>query len=113
MRGPSAKPQVNAVEPLAGLRHVQQRGDPGPRAPRHHLQPLADQRAVHPGQRHHVAHGRQRHQVQQRRSGPARPRALKKPGRRSVRTVATAVRKATAGGAQHRQAGACSPAGWD
>ena len=38
---------------------------PGRRAPRHHLQPLADQRAVDAGQRHHVAHGRQRDQVEQ------------------------------------------------
>ena len=46
MRGPSAKPQVAGARPLARLRHVEQRGDARARAPRHHLQALADQRAV-------------------------------------------------------------------
>ena len=92
-------------QPLARLRHIQQRRHAGPRAARHHLQPLADQRAIDPGQRHHVAHGRQRHQVEQADQVRLLARVAKKPCRRSVRTVATAARKATAGGAQQRQAG--------
>ena len=50
---------------IARLRHVEQRGDAGTRAPRHHLQPLADQRAIDTGQRHHVADRRQRDEVEQ------------------------------------------------
>ena len=51
--------------PVARLRHVEQRRDAGTRAPRHHLQALADQRAIDAGERHHVAHGGQRDQVEQ------------------------------------------------
>ena len=65
MRGPSAKPHVPAVGRSRDQRHVEQRRDAGTRAPRHHLQALADQRAIDAGQRHHVAHGGQRDEVEQ------------------------------------------------
>ena len=85
MRGPRPKPQVDGTRPVPRLRHVQQRGDAGPGAPRHHLQPLADQRAVQPGQRHHVADRRQRHQVEQLRAdrAPARRREKAAPPQRA------------------------------
>ena len=57
---------------------IEQRGDAGMAAPRHHLQPLRHQRAVHPGQRHDVADGGQRHQVQQFQQRRLRP-ALEDP----------------------------------
>ena len=44
--------------------HVGQRPQAGVLPPRHHLEALGDQGAVDPGQRHHVADGSQRHQVQ-------------------------------------------------
>ena len=53
------------VQLLPRLGHVQQRGDPRTRPARHHLQALADEGAVHPHQRHHVADRGQRDQVEQ------------------------------------------------
>ena len=51
--------------PVAGLRHIEQRGNAWTRAARHHLQSLTDQRAIDSGERHHVAHGRQRDEIEQ------------------------------------------------
>ena len=65
IRGPSAKPQVNALGAVAAGGDLQQRVDPRPRAPGHHPQALRHQRPVEAGERHHVADGRQRHQVEQ------------------------------------------------
>ncbi len=99
--GVDARPQREAAAswrsaPSLQLGHVQQRGDARPRPPRHHPQPLRHQRAVQPGQRHHVADRRQRHQIEQRAAGPAPPGRRKSPARRSARSSRDAVRKATA-----------------
>jgi hypothetical protein len=51
-----------AVEP----RDIGQRHQPGPVAPRHHLQPLPHEGAVDPDQRRHIGHRGQRHEVEHR-----------------------------------------------
>ena len=48
------------VEP----RDIGKRGDPRIVAARHDLQPLGDQRPVHPGQRHHVAYRPESHEIE-------------------------------------------------
>ena len=79
-----AEPEVRFIHPPPGVdpraeheaermrrRHIlhqpdiQQRRDPGMAAPGHDLEPLRHQRAIHPGQRHHIADRRQRHKIQQ------------------------------------------------
>ena len=65
MRGPSAKPQWVTFGRFGELGHLHQRGNARARAPRHHAQPLDHESAVEAGQRHHVAHGRQRHEVEE------------------------------------------------
>ena len=68
---------------------------PGTLAPRHHLQPLATSARFNAGQRHHVAHGRQRHEVEQPDQIRLALRALKKPLAAQLAHVATAARNAT------------------
>ena len=113
MRGPSAKPQVNAVSLSRACVTSSSAAMPGARAPRHHLQPLADQRPVHADQRHHVADGRQRHQVQQPHQVRLRPAGEKaQPAQRPHRRDRGQERHARPRTACVRP-GACSPAGSD
>ncbi len=66
--GIDARPEDEAgvigVEPLVDPRDVGERGDAGIAAPLHHLQPLRHQRAVEPGERHHVADRAERDEVE-------------------------------------------------
>ena len=92
------------VQPVAGLGHIQQCGNPGARPPRHDFQPLADERPVHPCEWHHVTDRRQRHEVEQPHQvgfGPPneKPQAAQRPHRRDR------GEERHAGGTQHPQAG--------
>ena len=62
--GPEDEAQVVDPRRLFQPGHVAQCPDPGIAALTHHREPLAHERAVDAGERHHVADGAERHQVE-------------------------------------------------
>ena len=54
-------------------RHVEQCGEAGPRPRPHHGQALLHEGAIEAAQRHHVGHGRQRHEIERREQIGCRP----------------------------------------
>ena len=106
MRGPRPKPQVDGVEPRpasaplpAARRCRAARAAPSPSAPgrpaRDSARSAASRRRPSPARPDRAD-----------RADPARPGRAKKPRRRSARTIATAVRNATAAAQSMRRAGA-------
>ena len=80
IRGPSTKPRCSALCGAAQARRQRERREARIAPARRDLQPLGDQGAIEPGQRHHVAHGAERHQIEpapEVRLGPAREMAAR------------------------------------
>ena len=83
------------VERLVDAGHRGQRREAGIAAAPRDLEPLRDQRAVEPGQRHHVADRAERDEIEPLQQVGLGTRSAYQPASRSARLTATTSRNAT------------------
>ena len=85
MRGPEQEAEMVGLRRPAQARHIHQRGQPDMLAPAQRDQPLGDEGAVEPLQRHHVGDGAERHEIERGEQIRLRPRRRPETAPRAAR----------------------------